>query len=324
MKKLIALFVLFFGFSATAACTPAAASYDIYATVYPLVFVANKIAYGTGLTVGMVPGISSHQSTADWSPKEIIGMTDAALILYVGANLDAYIDNQIEGVFEEQYLAGRLVKMENEIDFIEGIVHHHDEDGEETTTTETRETTLGYDPHFWVSPERMIEVAAVVCAKMSWAYPDLAVEFAANHSDLLAELEALSLRYAAAIDVGTKVMMTSTNLYGYLEADYGLEIISISPGYHEETEQFTAQQKLAIVEDAIFHGIRYIVYEKNASSPLSEAVLQALNDAGLPYLVDKVDFNIMDTVPSPDTNYIQIMDLNLQSIVKATEIVTED
>ncbi|MFA5007326.1 MAG: metal ABC transporter substrate-binding protein [Candidatus Izemoplasmatales bacterium] len=317
MKRILGALALILGLSATIACTPSETAYDVYATVYPLVYLVNEIAADTGVTAGMVPGISSHNQVADWSPKQIIAMKNAALLFYVGANLDAQIDNQIDGVFENLAAEGRLVKIENAIEFIEGVVHHHDD--ESGTTTEHEEpTTLGYDPHFWVSPERMILVATVVRDRLVSAFPDLAAAFTENHLALVARLETLSYAYENGIDAGTKRMMTSTNLYGYLKADYGIDTISISPGYHEETEQFTAQQKQEIVDDAILYGIQYIIFEKNASSPLSEAVLAALNESGLPYTVAKLDFNIMDTVPTDGSDYIQIMYRNLESIVTAT------
>ncbi|MCK7486619.1 MAG: metal ABC transporter substrate-binding protein [Bacillus subtilis] len=241
---------------------------DLYATVYPLVYLLANMTAGTGLTAGMVPGISSHDTTADWSPKQIIAMKNSGLLVYVGANLDAQIDNQLAGVFKELDEAGRIVKIENEIEFIEGVVHHHDDEEMETTTEHAEEpTTLGYDPHFWVSPERMRLVNDILCDKLVALYPEHEAQIAANHDTLETNLTALSAAYQATIDAGTKFMMTSTNLYGYLSADYGIESISISPGYHEETEQFTAQHKQEIVDDAILHGVRYIIYEKNASSP---------------------------------------------------------
>jgi len=324
MKKMMALLLVLFGLSAVTACAPAEEGYDLYATVYPLVYLLGNMTAGTGLSAGMVLGISSHDTTADWSPKQIIAMKSAGMLVYVGANLDAQIDNQLTGVFKEMFEDGRIVKIENEIDFIEGVVHHHDEAESETTTTEAEEpTTLGYDPHFWVSPLRMLLVNDILCAKLVALYPEHEAQIAANHDTLEANLTALSEAYQTGIDAGTKFMMTSTNLYGYLHADYGIETISISPGYHEETEQFTAQHKQEIVDDAILHGVRFILYEKNASSPLSEAVIDSLNAAGLAYVVGKLDFNIMDTVPSDGSTYIEIMYLNLESIITTTALIID-
>ncbi|MFH0993540.1 MAG: metal ABC transporter substrate-binding protein [bacterium] len=328
MKKILAVFLVLFGVSAVSACTPATTEYDFYATVYPVVYLIDEIADGTGLTVSMVPGITSHQTTTDWSSKEIIGMTKASLLFYVGANLDAYIENQIDGVFENLYIAGRLVKIEDSVPFMEGIIHDHVE--EEDAMAADEPSALGHDPHFWVSPKMMIEVAAVILEKMIWAYPEYEADFTANAATVVAALNALADRYQAAIDAGTKVMMTSTNLYGYLgdtngEAEgngfgFGLHTISISPGYHEEPDQLTVPQRQAIVDEAILHGIRYIVFEKSASSPISEAVVSALNEAGLTYVVARVEFNIMSTVPEAGLDYIQVMDANLTAIVTATEI----
>ncbi len=323
MKKLMAFLAVLIGVSAVTACTPTEEGDDLYATVYPLVYLLGNMTAGTGLTAAMVPGISSHDAIADWSPKQIIAMKNAGLLVYVGANLDAQIDNQITGVFEEMFDEGRIVKIENEIQFIEGVIHHHDDEETTTTTMEPEPSTLGYDPHFWVSPARMLLVNDVLLEKLLERYPEHATQITANHETIEANLTALSAAYQAAIDAGSKFMMTSTNLYGYLTADYGIETISISPGYHEETEQFTAQHKQEIVDDAILHGVRYIIYEKNASSPLSEAVIASLNEAGLSYVVGKLDFNIMDTVPEDGSTYLQIMYLNLESITTATALIVD-
>jgi len=63
-------------------------------------------------------------------------------------------------------------------------------------------------------------------------YEDIPVlMITANHETIETNLTALSVAYQAAIDAGSKFMMTSTNLYGYLTADYGIETISISPAF---------------------------------------------------------------------------------------------
>jgi zinc transport system substrate-binding protein len=317
MKKI--LIALFLGLSVLvlSACTVITVpQYDVYVTVYPLEYIVDSLAVGTDLTCGMVPGVTSHEDSVDWSPKQIIAMTEANYLFYVGANFDVYIDNQIESIFQNKDVT--LVKLETAMPdlLIQGIIDTHE--------TGSGTDTLGLDPHFWTSPKRMLDVAGFIYEKMidpDTGYPEYAEVFAANLVSLLAELGTLDLSYNYVIGTYSQKIMTSTNLYGYLKTDYGLDYCSISPGYHEETDQFTAEQKDLVVAEATLYGIRYIIYERNASSPLSNAIFDALVELGVDPV--KLEYDIMHFLSEDDRtlglDYYDIMqNKNLELLKTAT------
>lgn len=316
MKKLLlGLTLLFFGLS-MASCTQAKYDHNIFATVYPVKYVIEELFKDTDLTVGIVPGVSSHNEAVDWSPKEIIAMGNAEYLFYVGANYDTYIDNQIGQIFTNKNV--ELVKIENNlVNYIPGIVHNHENHDHEN---ELASDALGYDPHFWISPKRMITLTENVYPLLLAKYPDYESTFATNYDTLMANLSTINLAFTNAISKTNKTIMTSTNLYSYLHEDYGLEFIPISPGYHEEAEQFTSAQKQTIVDEAILHHITHIVFERDSSSPLSNAVLSTLNS--LDYNVVKLEFIIMDSLRHEDIQnketYLTLMDKNLTVIHTAT------
>ena len=136
----------------------------------------------------------------------------------------------------------------------------------------------------------------------------------------MADLIVLDQAFTNAISKATSTVMTSTNLYSYLHEDYGLEFIPISPGYHEEADQFTSAQKQQIVDEAILHNITDIIFERDSSSPLSNAVLSALNNLG--YNVVKLEYIVMDSLRHEDIEkqetYLSLMNQNLTVILKAT------
>ena len=317
MKKwLLILSVLMTGLM-TYSCTPQNYEHDIFVTVYPLQYVIEEIFEDTGLTVGLVPGVSSHNEAIDWSPKEIIAMGEADFLFYVGANFDTYIDNQIGQIFTNKHV--QLIKTENNlVDFIQGIVHVHDE--ENRALVPTVSDTLGYDPHFWISPKRMITVAENIYPILVDYYPELSDEFAINYAALMSNLNSLDQAFTTLISSSTKTIMTSTNLYSYLHEDYGLEYVPISPGYHEETDQFTSAQKQAIVDEAIEHEITHIIFERDSSSPFSTAVIAALVSLG--YDVKKLVYIIMDSLHHEDIEnyetYLTLMYKNYNVIAEAT------
>jgi len=294
-------------------------SYDVYVTVYPLKFVTEKIFEGTGYTVGIVPGVSSHENSVDWSPKEIISMTEATYLFYVGGNYDMYIDYQINSIFINKQV--ELVKIEEQtsyIEFIEGILHAHDDE-------EAEELTLGTDPHFWISPLKVQQVTSLIYDKLSVKFDDPDNHMLENYNNLIEALQDLSDAFAEVISNATMLAMTSTNIYGYLRHDYGFDYVSISPGYHEEVDQFTTQEKEIIVNHAIENNIRYIIYELYTTSPLSNAVYDALVTLNMDPV--KLEFNILQSLADEEIlngeNYITVMYQNLELLKLALGYETE-
>jgi zinc transport system substrate-binding protein len=324
LKRMLLFFfglLTLLGFSA---CIQEPDDYDVFVTVYPMQYLVESIGADM-VSVSIVPGVSSHSEAVDWSPKDIIAMTEADLLFYVGANFDAYIDKQIGSIFADQDV--ELVKIETAIDpdgfhyveFVEGLVHEHDHD-EDIAFNETGQ--LGLDPHFWLSPLRMIQAARLVKDKLIDHFPEVATQLIANYETLLVRLRALSDAFETEIAQQTTPLLTATNIYTYLKADYHFEALSISPGYHEETEQFTTQEKEAIVTEATLHGIRHILFEKNTSSPLSEAVFQTLLSLGSDPV--RLEYHILHLLFQDDllagSDYESIMRQNLELIKIAAGI----
>ncbi len=318
-KLLLFLFAAILSVSMSA-CNTNIEEHDVFVTVYPMEYVARTLLEGTDKTVGIVPGVSSHETATDWSAKEIIAMTNADLLFYIGANYDQYIDIRID-IFEGKNV--ELVKFEDHpayITFIEAMVHshNHEEENDDSTTTE-EEHTLGIDPHFWISPLRVQQATSLIYEKLIETYPEHESMIDTNYTDVMDSLQQLHDDFSEVLDSGTKPALTSTNLYGYLEADYGLNYIPISPGFHEVAESFTVEEKNAIVSEATKHDIRHIIYEKYTNSPLSDAIFRDLEDLGKDPV--KLEFHVLQMITDENKqageDYITIMYDNLDAFQTA-------
>jgi zinc transport system substrate-binding protein len=243
-------------------------------------------------------------------------MREATYLFYIGANYDQYIDQNIESIFTDEKV--ELIKIEDEasyIEFIPGIIHSHecDYDEPEVHDEEFDDHTLGLDPHFWISPIKIQQIAALIYDKIIIKFDDPNQIMETNYQNLLSNLQELSDDYELVINNATKVALTSTNIYGYLRSDYGFDYISISPGYHEEPTQFTTEEKFEIVEAAKVHTIQYIIYEMYTSSPLSNAVFDELLRLELEPI--KIEFNILQALSDDEieqgSDYITVMYENL-------------
>lgn len=317
MKKIGVVLILISTVFIILSCTQEVEKHDVYVTVYPLKFVVEELFQNTEYTVDIVPGSTSHEYSAEWAPKEIIAMKDAEILYYIGANYDQYIDKKLT-VFDDAHVEIILIEEQTDyIEYIPGVIHEHEHDDEEVTETDT--TSLGLDPHFWISPKRMLDVLELIHTDLIDHFPSEKTVIDNNYIDLKSKLEELHLDFTETISQLTKPVLTSTNLYGYLTADYGLEVIPVSPGYHEEPDNMLPADSDHIIEEVLAHYITIIIYESNKTSPASDSIFSEMELWGLD--PEKRQYNILQALPDEDINmnkdYISEMMVNLSILEEA-------
>jgi zinc transport system substrate-binding protein len=322
MKKTLIFVLIFVSIFLISSCTQEIEEYDVYVTVYPLQFIGEALFDGTTNTVGIVPGATSHEHSVEWAPKQIIAMKEAKLLFYVGANYDQYIDKKLN-VFEDAPV--QLIKIENETDYIEyipGILHDHDHEEHENTEAFVQdETSLGVDPHFWVSPKRMLDVLEMMYDYFVIEFPQIKDTLDVNYIKLKVELEELHLDFTEIITGMIKPVITSTNLYGYLKQDYNLNFIPISPGYHEQPDSMLPEETEVILHEIEIHGITKLIYEEKRSSPATDSIFAEMVKLGLE--PEKLQFDILQALPDNEIaegkDYITEMRVNLEMLRNAGE-----
>ncbi|MFP4478570.1 MAG: metal ABC transporter substrate-binding protein [Candidatus Izemoplasmatales bacterium] len=324
MKKILILIMVGLGLLFITSCSQDVEEHDVYVTVYPLQFIAEELFQGTEYTVGIVPGATSHEHSVEWAPKQIIAMKKANLLFYVGANYDQYMDKKL-GVFEEADV--ELIKIEDETDYIEyipGVIHDHDHNhdhDEDNITHAEDDTSLGIDPHFWISPKRMLDALELVYDYISIDFPEITDTLNINYLKLKAELEELHLDYDEVITGMSKPAITSTNLYGYLHEDYDFDFIPIAPGYHEQPDSMLADEAEEILHEIEIHDITKLIYEEKRSSPATDSIFAEMERLDLE--PEKLQFDILQALPDSEVaegkDYITEMYVNLDALRQAGE-----
>src|SRR5690606_38337939 len=82
--------------------------------------------------------------------------------------------------------------------------HAHDDEGGDHEGEDEHEEGDGHDhgdtdPHFWLDPVLMAQLADAVAAELATLAPELADDFAANADAVRAELEALDADYTSGL-----------------------------------------------------------------------------------------------------------------------------
>ncbi len=319
MKKILGLVFVIFQILIISSCSQTVEEHDVYVTVYPMKYITEELFDNTEYTVDIVPGATSHEHSAEWAPKQIIAMKNASYLFYIGANYDQYIDMKLN-VFEEANV--QLVKMETEMEFIEGIIHEHDHDDnhdEENDTDANGESPLGKDPHFWISPIRVLTLLDIIYNHLTIEFPDITETLDNNYINLKARLQMLHIDYLEAISVLRRPVITSTNLYGYFENDYDLDFIPISPGYHEEPDNMMPNDTEEILYEIEIHSITKLIYENRKTSPATDIIYDEMERLDIE--PEKLYFDILQSLPDDEIelgkDYISVMYDNLDILITA-------
>lgn len=258
---------------------------EVIAAFYPLAWAAERVG-NEGVQVRNLtqPGTEPHD--LELSPRDVEDLRSADIVLYLGSGFQPAIEDALEGAGGEavDLLAGQKL--------LAGEAHedeHEDGDGDER------------DPHVWLDPTRMSEIAARIAE---------ALGAAASADELKAELQTLDEDFRRGLaDCRRRELVTSHAAFGYLARRYMLEQVPIT-GLSPEVEP-TPQE----LEDAVDHvresGATTIFFETLISPRLAETV--ARETGAETAVLDPIEGLAQDDLDR-GADYLSVMRENLASL----------
>ncbi|WP_409289961.1 metal ABC transporter solute-binding protein, Zn/Mn family [Peribacillus sp. SCS-37] len=275
---------------------------NVYATVYPLQYFAGSIG-GKYVEAKSVypPGTDEH--TFEPSQKDIIKMTDADLFLYVGHGLEGFVEKS-KGILEGEDVAMSAIGEKMDLKEESHDDHAHEEESHD-------EHTYGdIDPHVWLDPVLAKEMAGLIRDELAKQKPEKKEYFEENYTKLAAKLEALDKDFQkTAADAGRKEIIVSHAAYGYWEKRYGIKQISIA-GLSSSSEP-SQKQLRKVVETAKNHDIKYVAFEQNVSSKLTETIQKEIGAA--PLTLHNLSVLTEKDIKNKE-DYFTLMDKNLSTV----------
>ncbi len=206
---------------------------QVVTSFYPLQFVTERIA-GDAVTVHNLtkPGAEPHD--LELTPRDVAGLADADLVVYL-AGFQPAVDTAVAEQASTSYDVARAADLDAK------------------------------DPHFWLDPVRLADVAGTLADRLATLSPDDAASFRRNASTLRADLMALDADYATGLaDCASTDLVTSHAAFGYLAQRYGLTQRGIT-GLRPEDEP--SPGALAEIADFVTaHDVRTI-YSETLVSP---------------------------------------------------------
>ncbi|MDD9207126.1 zinc ABC transporter substrate-binding protein, partial [Georgenia sp. 10Sc9-8] len=191
--------------------------------------------------------------------------------------------------------------------------HEHAEDGHDDAEDGHDDDGHAHDddidPHFWLDPTRLAQVADAVAEQLAEVDSAGAADYAANAERLTEDLAALDAELEAGLaSCDSRTIVVSHAAYGYLAEAYDLDQRSIS-GVDPDTEPSPA--RLA--------EIGAVVAEEDVSTIFTESAVGAqvaetlAGDLGVRTAV----LDPLEIQADEDADYQQVMRANLEALQEA-------
>ena len=275
---------------ALSGCTPAAESsgttdgVSVLASFYPLQYVAEQVGK-ENISVSSVtpPGAEPHN--LELSPAKVAELADADLVVYASGFQPA-VDDAVA-----QAAPASAV------------------DVADAAGLAAPGGTA--DPHFWLDPTRLADVARVVAQQLGETDPDNAAAYEANAGDLSAELAALDAEYRSGLAVcERRTVVVAHEAYGYLAERYGLEQAGVS-GIDPESEP--APARVAKIRRVIESQDVSTIFTESLVNPKVARTLAA--DLG----VETALLDPLETHAGSGGEYPEVMRSNLAALRKGLD-----
>ena len=246
------------GGDAPAAGSPATGEVSVLAAFYPLQFVAERVGGERAVVDSLTePGAEPHD--LELTPQQVAAVGEADAVLYEKGFQPA-VDEAVEQSAPEHVLEVRdVVPLEPAPDTGTHDEHEQSEEG------------AASDPHVWLDPGNLADIADATAELLVAADPDGAEDFRANAAALRGDLEALDAEFEQGLaSCERRTFVVSHAAFGYLARAYGLEQVGIS-GLSPEAEPTPGRlaEVQRIVESA---GITTVFYETLVSPEVAETL----------------------------------------------------
>ena len=247
-------------------------------------FVSQVGGDNINLTVLMPAEADPH--TYDPAPQDAGAIADADLVFYTGLKYEpAALIKLLENSACSAEVLAEVGESVFPIEFKEGDHddHHddHDEEGHDDHDEEGHDDHAGhdhgaYDPHFWFDPNRVAYAAEYIESKLVEFDPSNTSEYQAAGKAYVTELKSLVSQVSELISTvpsQNRKLITTHESLGYLEAKFGLEVLSTIIPSVDSANEISPSQLVGVIDIIEDNNIKVIFIEAEAPSVYAETIV---------------------------------------------------
>lgn len=218
----------------------------VLATPAPLLDLVQRVGGGR-VDAAAVGGLGGDAHAVELTPPQVAGLTDADLVVHVGG-LSSSVD--------------AAVALRDGAPVVDALAVDDGAVGSE-------------DPHVWLDPLLMADVAADVADALATVDPDGAEAYAVAAEEVRGEMAVLEEEASAALaPCRGAALVVSHEAFGYLAGRHGLEQVGIT-GVDPHVEPTPARLR-AVTEVVRAAGARTIFFDEVASPGVATALAEDL------------------------------------------------
>jgi zinc transport system substrate-binding protein len=271
---------------------------SIAVSFYPLFDLASHIGGERVDVINLTPpGVDPHEFEP--SLKDMAKLEGVDIFLYNGGGLDPWAEKKEEELKEKGVI---VLKMSSFFNLHENDGHYHEEEDDDHYHQE--------DPHFWLDPLMMKEMAEIVFENLVKIDKEGEEYYKKNRDSLFLLFEELDEDYKGGLDdcFLDSVVISHASLH-YLAERYGFEMIAISG--ISPIEEPSAKKMAEIASMIEEKEIKHIFFETTIPSTLSKTIAE---ETGAKTLVFNPVASLTKKEIEEGKNYFSVMKENLEQL----------
>lgn len=217
------------------------------------------------------------------SSRQVASMQKADLVVAIGLLAEEGLIQVLEAVAAAGVRVLEVAPLVDPIPYSDSTIEHRDhgeldQDEDESVTGEHEDHgDSDLDPHIWLDPLRMAEVAELIGAELTRLDPTF--DFGPEAATYAAELREVDQRISEILEpvpTGNRQLVVDHQGFGYFAARYGFEVIgTVVPGVSALADPSSAELA-ALVATLREHQVRAVFVDQGRPPALAEAVAAEL------------------------------------------------
>ena len=256
------------------------------------------------VTLLLPPGSESH--SYEPTPKDIIGIQNCDLFIYVGGESDAWVADVLESV-------GEGVRTVTLMDCVELLEEEHVEGMETGHEHEDGETE--YDEHVWTSPRNAKLICEKIASALCEADPEGEAEYKAALESCSQELDELDAAFKEVVANGVRDTIIFADRFPllYFAKAYGLEYYAAFPGCADETEP-SAATVVFLIEKVREEGIPVVFHIELSNEDMADTICE---ETGAEKMLFSACHNVTKEQFEAGVTYLELMWANVDALREA-------
>ena len=285
----------------------------VIATVFPYYDFVRQIA-GDAVDVELFIPAGSSTHSFEPTPKDMIYLQEADLVIYNGGHMESFMDPILEAADGE----GDLLCMMDYVEpleelIVEGMEHEHEIEEHGHTHDHDEEGHVSeYDEHIWTSPKNAMLLVQAICDALSEKAPEYAGLFRENTEEYLGKLRELDERFEEVVaDARNKIMIVGDRFpLRYFAESYGLDYRAAFSGCSEDSEP--SVRTVAYLIDRVEEYQIPVVYHMELSSTrIADTIAE---ETGAKVLEFHSCHNVTKEEWEAGATYLELMEGNVEKL----------